>query len=100
MNEPGVNYFEQALLKDTVTRKMEEVALKTKPELLVTGTGHGMMIRGDFGIPKNKFALFHGGQELYDYLKKEVMAVRRFQRTRRKMRKQRAKTPTKPHYKF
>src|SRR3989344_3663056 len=51
----GIQDYGQALLKDTMTRSMEEKARKEKPELLLVGIGHGFIMRQDLKVPKHKF---------------------------------------------
>lgn len=88
---PGIHNFEQAFLKDTVTRKMEEEALKTKPELLAVGSGHALPMREDMKIPKSKFTLMDFPPEHFDYFRKELISIRRLRRKRRTQKTKRIK---------
>lgn len=93
INDPKIDTLFGAMLKDSWTRIMEKNALKQKPEAIIAGTFHAMLMRKDLRIPKSKFSLLTPLERPIGL--PQIKGIRRFQTARRKARKQRIKEITK-----
>lgn len=71
-----------ALVKDSMTRAMEKQMLKEKPEAIISGGFHALLMKKDLKIPSKKFLLL--GQ--FSDLRRQEEGVRIF-RLKRRIRK-------------
>lgn len=79
---PKIKGVFPALVKDSMTRAMEKQALKEKPEAIVSGGGHAILMKHDFRIHRNKVLLLHHFLDL----RQQIQGIKRF-RTKRAIKK-------------
>lgn len=81
---PKIKGLIPALIKDSMTRIMEKKALREKPEAIVSGGGHTLVMQKDLGVPSKKVRFTR--PEKQEYFLDIAQGVRRF-RLKRKIRK-------------
>ena len=78
----GIHGHDQALIKDTVTRKLEETAKRERPEMLLVSAIHGFVLKSDLKIPKDRFFVRLVDSERTKVALRHVVDIRRFRRKR------------------